>query len=40
MTEQGAATGAGGSESTHRIFGKQVAKDFSHGAVYAGYEAE
>ena len=24
----------------HRFVGKQVAKDFSHGAVYAGYVTE
>jgi hypothetical protein len=24
----------------HRFVGKQVAKDFSHGAVYVGYVAE
>jgi hypothetical protein len=34
---QGTATGGGGIKSTHRFVGKQVAKDFSHGAVYVGY---
>ena len=29
----GGGKGGGGSKSTHRIVGKKVAKDFSHGAV-------
>jgi hypothetical protein len=37
---QGTATGGKGSKSTHRLVGKQVAKDFSHGAVYVGYVTE
>jgi hypothetical protein len=36
----GTATGGGGSKSTHRFVGKQVAKDFSYGAVYVGHMTE
>jgi hypothetical protein len=33
---QGSAIGGGVSKSTRRFVGKQIAKDFSHGAVYVG----
>ena len=36
----GGAAGAGGGGTAHTHIGKEVSRDFSHGAVYKGYVTE